>query len=130
MAERFGLPKVIKTAVAGFVTMTILLAILTQAGFGSLPVIMCFLFVGFGLLGFVVPPTMVLALEKHGQIAGLASSLGGTIQVVTAGAMIAVSEPFFDGTALPMVTVIALCAVAAFIISRLTLRKNMLEQPA
>ena len=130
MAERFGLPTVIKSAVAGFAATTLLLAMLAHAGFGTLPLIMGLLFVGFGLLGFVVPPTMVLALEKHGQIAGLASSLGGTIQVVTAGAMIAISEPFFDGTAQPMVTVIALCAIAAFALSRVTIRKGVVEQPA
>lgn len=130
VAERMGLPVMIKTAITGFAITMLALAAVTVAGLINLPFLMAFLFVGFGLLGFIVPPTMVMALEKHGQIAGLASSLGGTLQVVTAGAMIAVAEPFFDGTAQPMVAVIALCASLVFILSRFTLRSAAVEQPA
>lgn len=129
VAERYGMPGMIKRAASGFAFVTVLLATLIVAGFGSLPVIMLLLFMAFGLLGFIVPPTMVMALDSHGNIAGLASSLAGTLQVVTAGTMIAVSEPFFDGTVLPMVSVIATCAVAAFVLSRLVLRQPA-QQPA
>jgi len=38
--------------------------------------------------------------------------------------MIVVASAFFDGTALPMVATIAVCAVAAFILTRLTLRSG------
>ena len=45
--------------------------------------------------------------------------------------MIVVVSLSFDGTALPMVTIIALSAVGAFGLSRLTLRgANTAEQPA
>lgn len=130
VAAKFGLPTVIKTAVAVFTVLTVALAAIVSSGVVSLWIIMALLFFGFGALGLVVPPTMVLALDNHGKIAGLASSFGGTLQVLTAGAMIALSEPFFDGTSLPMVTVIALCAIVAFALSRLTLRKQAAEQPA
>ena len=76
---------------------------------------MAMLFVAFACLGLVIPSTMVLALEEHGPIAGMASALGGTLQMVAGAAMIGVVSVFFDGTSLPMVTVIALCAVGAFI---------------
>ncbi len=33
----------------------------------------------------VIPSTMVLSLENHGPIAGMASALGGTLQMVTGG---------------------------------------------
>ena len=72
---------------------------------------------------------MVLALDNHGDIAGLASSLGGTLQMVAGGMMIAVASPFFDGTATPMITAIALCGIAAFILSRLTAAKAAAHQP-
>ena len=49
-----------------------------------------------------MPTTMVMALDPHPDIAGLASSLGGTLQMLTGGVMIAVAGPFFDGTATPM----------------------------
>ena len=65
---------------------------------------------------------MVMALDPHGEIAGLASSLGGTLQMVAGGVMIALAAPFFDGTALPMVAAIALCGVGALVMSRIALR--------
>jgi DHA1 family bicyclomycin/chloramphenicol resistance-like MFS transporter len=56
---------------------------------------------------------MVAALDPHGEIAGLASSLGGPLQMVTGGLMVTLAGPFFDGTALPMVAAIAVCGVIA-----------------
>ena len=74
-------------------------------------------------LGLVIPTTMVMALDDHGDIAGLASSLGGTLQMLAGGIMITAAAPFFNGTATPMVAAIALCAVAAFILTRLLFAK-------
>lgn len=121
LAQRFGMTRMIKGAVTVFAVIMIALAVLTATGFSSLPVTIVLFFFGFSMLGLVIPPTMVLALRNHGQIAGLASSLGGTIQMVTAAIVIMAGEPFFDGTALPMVTAIALCSVIAFGLSRITL---------
>lgn len=113
LGERFGMVRVVRLAVAGFATMAVALALVVAAGLGSLPVIVAMLFAGNAFLGLVIPVTAVLALDPHPDIAGLASSLGGTLQMLTGGAMIALAGPFFDGTALPMVTTIALCGVLA-----------------
>ena len=80
------------------------------------------LFLAFACLGLVIPSTMVLSLEEHGPIAGMASALGGTLQMVSGGLLIVVVSAFFDGTALPMVAAIAGCAAAALLLARLTLR--------
>ena len=69
---------------------------------------------------------MVMALDDHGDIAGLASSLGGTLQMVTGSAIVVVLGPFFDGSVLPMVIAIALCAFAALTLTRLTPAPNEL----
>jgi DHA1 family bicyclomycin/chloramphenicol resistance-like MFS transporter len=69
------------------------------------------LFFGFTAMGLVIPSTMVLALEEHGPIAGIALALGGTLQMVTGGIMIV--SAVSDGTARPMVTTVALCAIGA-----------------
>jgi len=117
-AERFGVQRVIRAAVLAFATFTALLVVLVLAGLGSLPVIIAMLFLSNACLGLVIPTTMVMALDAHGEIAGLASSLGGTLQMVTGGLMVALVGPFFDGTALPMVLAIALCALAALVLTR------------
>jgi DHA1 family bicyclomycin/chloramphenicol resistance-like MFS transporter len=44
--------------------------------------------------------------------------------------MIVVASIFFNGTALPMVTIIALCAAGAFVLARLTLSKGEVAAPA
>ena len=104
---------------------------MTLAGADSLSVLMVMLFLAFACLGLVIPATMVLSLEEHGPIAGMASALGGTLQMVAGGIMIVVVSLSFDGTALPMVTIIALSAVGAFILTRLTLRREELAaEPA
>jgi DHA1 family bicyclomycin/chloramphenicol resistance-like MFS transporter len=101
------------------------------SGVTGLAVLMTLLFLAFAWLGLVIPSTMVLALEEHGPIAGMASALAGTLQMLTGAAVIALVSVFFDGTALPMVTTIALCALAAFVLSWLTLRTGtMVVKPA
>jgi len=117
ITERFGLVPVIRAAVIGFAGFGCLLTALVMAGAGTLPVIMAMLFCGNACLGLVVPTTMVAALDPHGEIAGLASSLGGTLQMVTGGVILTLAGPFFDGTALPMVAAIAVCGLLALMLA-------------
>ena len=123
LMARFGMVPVMRVALWGFAAATVALLALTLAGLGSLPVLMAFLFVGNACLGLVMPATFVMALEEHGEIAGLASSLGGTIQMVTGAVLVAATAPFFDGTPLPMVATIALCALLALVIGLAVLRR-------
>ena len=131
LAERFGVSRVILTAVAIYTAMAVLLFATTAAGVTNLGVLITLLFLAFAWLGLVIPSTMVLALEEHGPIAGMASALAGTLQMLTGAAIIALVSRFFDGTALPMVTTIALCALAAFTLSWFTLHpEKMVAKPA
>ncbi len=130
LAQRFGMVPVLRWAVVGFATATTTLLVLCLLGLGSLPLIMALLFLGNAGLGLVIPSTMVMALDAHGRIAGLASSLGGTLQMVAGGVMIALSGLFFDGTATPMVAAIAVCALSALVLSRLVLPRLAVAQPA
>jgi MFS transporter, DHA1 family, multidrug resistance protein len=130
LGARYGMARVVATAVAAFAAMSVLLFAVTLAGADSLPVLMAMLFLAFACLGLVIPATMVLSLEEHGPIAGMASALGGTLQMVAGGVMIVVVSLSFDGTALPMVTIIALSAIGAFVLSRLTLRRDEMAPQA
>ena len=57
----------------------------------------------------------------------MASALGGTLQFLTGAVMIVVVSLFFDGTPVPMVTTIAVCALGALALARVTLTAR---QPA
>jgi DHA1 family bicyclomycin/chloramphenicol resistance-like MFS transporter len=130
LATRFGFPRVIAIAVAAFATIAVALLVVTLAGGATLPVLIAMLFLAFANLGLVVPSTMVLALEEHGPIAGMASALGGTLQMVTGAVMMAAAALFFDGTAAPMVATIAVCAIGALALTRLTLGRERLAAAA
>ncbi|MEP0520437.1 MAG: multidrug effflux MFS transporter [Hyphomicrobiales bacterium] len=119
--ERFGMARTVFGAVIGFLYFTCLLLFLTAIGFGTLYVVVGVLFLANACMGLIIPTTMVMALDDHGEIAGLASSLGGTLQMLTGGVMVLVAGPFFDGTVMPMVVAIAMCGVFAFILSWLVL---------
>ena len=124
LGANFGTARVVMGAVTLFMTFALVLLAVTLAGVDRLPVLIGLLFVSFAWLGLVIPSTMVLSLEDHGPIAGIASALGGTIQMMTGASVIAVVSLFFNGTPKPMVVTIALCAVAAFTVAFVTLRKR------
>jgi DHA1 family bicyclomycin/chloramphenicol resistance-like MFS transporter len=122
LTARFGLAPVIRVAVFGFAIATVILAVLMTLGADSLALMMALLFVGYGFLGVVIPTAAVLSLEHHGEIAGTASALMGSIHMVTGAAVMAVAGLFANGAPQPMVIGIAACAVAAFLVTELALR--------
>jgi len=129
---RLGAKRVMVWATFGFFAFTLLLFGLGLLGLATLAVCIAGLFLANACLGLIIPTTMVMALDEHGDIAGLASSLGGTLQMVAGGLMIAASGPFFDGTATPMLGAIATCGVLALVLSRLALapRKRQADSAA
>jgi DHA1 family bicyclomycin/chloramphenicol resistance-like MFS transporter len=131
LGTRYGMARMVTVAVSLYALFALILFALTAAGIDSLPVLIGLLFIAFAWLGLVIPSTMVLALEDHGPIAGMASALGGTLQMVAGGIVIVIVSLCFDGTALPMVATIAVCAVGALILSLAALSgRRMAPQPA
>lgn len=131
LGARFGMVRVVSIAVSLYAMFAVVLFALTAVGIDSLAVLIALMLAASTCLGLVIPSTMVLALEEHGPIAGMASSLAGTLQMITGGIMIIIVSLFFDGTTLPMVTAIALCAIGAFAVSMITLRRrSFAPQPA
>ena len=120
LGKRFGAIGVMRGATLGFaiaVSALFALALIAPIGLATLIVGLA---LGNACLGLVIPTAMVMALDDHGDIAGLASSLGGTIQMLTGGAVVALMGPILSARPTPMIGVIAGCAVAALILSRLT----------
>ncbi|MGA0539951.1 multidrug effflux MFS transporter [Neotabrizicola sp. VNH66] len=127
LATRYGMERVISLAITGFLAVTAALALLVWAGADALVFVVAGLFMANAFLGLVLPTAMVMSLDPHPDIAGLASSLGGTIQMLTGGAMIAVTGLFLSNTALSMVSAIALCAALAWVAAALSLPRLRLS---
>lgn len=130
LGQRYGMPRLVLTAVAGFTAIATVLLGIALAGHAGLVVVVAMLFLANTCLGVVMPTTMVMALDPHPDIAGLASSLGGTLQMLVGGAMIALAGPFFDGTATPMVAAIAAAGALALVTALLTFRGRRRAAPA
>ncbi|WP_421722878.1 multidrug effflux MFS transporter [Bauldia sp.] len=108
---RFGLARVVLVATTVFATLTLLLFVITITVGAGLVLLWAMLFASFGALGFVMPSTAVLALDRHGPVAGTASALLGTLQMLAGATMTALVVVFADGSPLPMVVGMAVCGV-------------------
>jgi DHA1 family bicyclomycin/chloramphenicol resistance-like MFS transporter len=122
LAARVGLRRLVRGAVIVYSVVMLALLAVFASGVDRLDVLAVFLFVGYGCLGLVIPTTAVLALEEHGEIAGTASALMGTLQFVTGAVVMLFVGTFVNGTALPMVAGIAGCAGIALVLAQTTLR--------
>jgi len=126
---RFGLQTVIRVAVAGFAVVISSLLIVMLLGVDRLAVMSAFLFVGYCFLGLIVPNATVLALERHGPIAGTASALLGTLQMTVGTGVMAIAGIFANGKPLPMIGGIAICALTALSLSRIVLHRGPGGEP-
>jgi len=122
LSARFGLPPLIRWSVVGVAVVMTLLATSTLWS-DNLALMMTLLFIGFGFLGLLLPAAGVLSMEDHGAVAGSASALLGAIQMITAAVSMTLVGVFADHTPAPMLVGIALCAVAAMLVTLWTLRR-------
>lgn len=113
MGARYGAGRVVMLATFGFATCATALFGLSMVAEVPLVVLIAGLAAGNACLGLVIPTAMVLALEEHGDLAGLASSYGGTMQMVVGGMMIGLTGLFFDGSPARLILAILICAVLA-----------------
>ncbi len=121
LGERFGLVPLVKFAVCGCGAAMVLMFGYFALGGDSIWALIVLYFVASGFMGLVIPTTSVLALEKHGAIAGTASALLGTLQMLTGAVAMGVVGLFSDGRPLPMVTGMAVGALVAVVLTWTTL---------
>jgi DHA1 family bicyclomycin/chloramphenicol resistance-like MFS transporter len=103
LCERFGIVRVVKSSVSACGLVMMAMFIYFLRGGDQLAVLIVLYFIASALMGFVIPTTSVLALEKHGAIAGTASALLGTLQMLTGAVVMSLVGLFTDGRPLPMV---------------------------
>ena len=122
LAARFGIRRVLRTAVIAHAAVTGLLLVLTLAGVDRLDVLVGLLVVVYGLNGVIVPSAFVVAMEGHAARAGTASALLGTLNFAGGAVMVALVSPFANGTPLPMVAGIACCSAIVLMLGLRALR--------
>ena len=129
LGRRFGLVPTVKVAVtaAGAVMAAMLAYYL--AGGDRLEVLLGLYFVASALMGLVIPTTSVLALEEHGAIAGTASALLGTLQMLVGAAAMGVVGLFANGKPLPMVVGMATGAFLGLALTWVTLGRHRPARP-
>ncbi|MHA1554847.1 MAG: multidrug effflux MFS transporter [Alphaproteobacteria bacterium] len=119
-----GLRRMVRIAIAASFTFIALGFLYFLAGGDELLVLMASLFLSVACLGLVIPASSVLAMEAHGPIAGTASSLLGTIQFGAGTISIAVMSLVGDGSALPLVSVVAASAMGGLLVSFFAMRER------
>ncbi|KAF3996805.1 Bcr/CflA family multidrug efflux MFS transporter [Glaciimonas immobilis] len=99
--------------------LTLVIALLVAAGVNNLPLLLIGFFGFLACYGFISPNASAIALAHQGHQAGTASALMGTLQF-SLGIMSGVSMSLWhDGTALPLMTVMAICALGALLLHRI-----------
>jgi len=121
LGRRFGLVSVVKVAVTGAAAVMLALLSYYLLGGDRLAVLLVLYFIASGCMGLVIPTTSVLALEEHGAIAGTASALLGTLQMLIGAGAMGIVGLFATGKPLPMVVGMAAGALIGFALTWITL---------
>src|SRR5690606_10437328 len=121
LGERVGMVRMGKfAATASGSTLALLLAFYAGGG-DNLRVLIALNFIASAFIGLVIPTVSVLALEEHGAIAGTASALMGTLQMLLGAVAMALVGLFANSEPLPMVAGMAMGSLVGVALTWLTL---------
>jgi DHA1 family bicyclomycin/chloramphenicol resistance-like MFS transporter len=115
LAGRMATRRIVRIMLTVAMTSGLVLLFDAWSGFGGFAGILVPLFCFISSHGFVLPNTTALAMAPHGNRAGSASALLGTLQFVLGSAAGSLVGAFANGTAVPLAAVVAGCAVTAFL---------------
>ncbi len=121
LGQRFGMVRVVKAAASAAGVVMVALLLYYLLGGDRLSVLLSLYFLCSLLMGLVIPTTSVLALEEHGAIAGTASALLGTLQMLSGAAAMQIVGLFSTGKPLPMVVGMAVGALIGVALTWITL---------
>jgi DHA1 family bicyclomycin/chloramphenicol resistance-like MFS transporter len=124
LARRFGLAEVARTAAICCAVVMSVLAGLFLAGAGSLVLMIVLLFGGYAFVGLIMPCTGVLAMDRHGEIAGAGSALLGATQLIVGSLCTALMTVFPKDQPLPMLLGVATAALISCVIAQFVLRRS------
>lgn len=125
LMARFKARDILRVVLMTAATAAILLLAAAVTGFGGFAGILVPLFIAVSCQGLVSPLTAALALAPQGRNAGTASALLGMIPFLAGAGGGALVGSLYDGTAIPMALVIAVCCAGSCSIHLLFGRKPM-----
>ncbi|MFJ3048493.1 Bcr/CflA family multidrug efflux MFS transporter [Herbaspirillum chlorophenolicum] len=99
--------------------LSLFVALMVAAGQESLPLLLVGFFGFLTSYGFTGPNATAIALKHQGRQAGTAAALMGTLQFGMGVLSGVVMSFWHDGTALPLVSVMAVCGISAFLLYHL-----------
>jgi DHA1 family bicyclomycin/chloramphenicol resistance-like MFS transporter len=102
----------------------ITLVALAWSGLISLPWVLAGFFLFVSSIGWITPNAIASALATHGQMAGTAAALSSAMQFLVATLAGSLVGLLHDGTARPLVTVMAVCGCGAFLCHRLLVKQH------
>ena len=120
LGKRFGLVPLVKFAASVSGSFMLAMLIYFMAGGDQVAVLMALFFVASGFMGFVIPVASVLALDRHGAIAGTASALMGTLQMMGGAMAMGIVSLFANGKPLPMVSGMAAGSLGCVVLTWIT----------
>ena len=121
LGKRFGLVPLVKVAASASGAVMLCMLAYYLLGGDQLLVLIGLYFIASALMGLVIPTTSVLALEEHGEIAGTASALLGTLQMLSGAIAMQIVGLFSTGKPLPMVVGMATGALCGVLLTWITL---------
>ena len=130
VVRKLGVLRALRWSCFGFTGAALALLALALAGGVGLVSMLVLLALGNVFLGLIMPTTMVLALDDQGDRAGLASSLGGTLQLLVGGVMVVALGPVLDKEPLPMIAGMAFSASVTLVLTLLVRRPQAAEGSA
>jgi DHA1 family bicyclomycin/chloramphenicol resistance-like MFS transporter len=126
LLKKYSSLQIIRGALYSQTCFGILLVAVTLLGWQNLYLDIILMLLFISCQGFIFPNSSALSMAPFGKNAGSASALMGFIQMSIGAIMSAIVSLLQDGTALPMIGVMAFCSISASILYTLG-RKRILK---
>ncbi len=115
LVHRIAPLRILRTAQLLVVALSVVLVVLGVTGAGGLPALLVVLFCTVSFVNLVGPNANALALTRHGEVAGTAAAVSGSLQALIGGAVTPLSG-LLGGDARAMTSVMVTAAVLGLVV--------------
>ncbi|WP_051362047.1 Bcr/CflA family multidrug efflux MFS transporter [Solimonas soli] len=116
--NRVPVQRLLRRALRVYVAAGVLMVAATLSGVGGMWSVLAGLFVCMSAMGFSFPNSTAAAMAPFGDRAGSAAALLGTLQFAIASVSSFAAGHLYNGTAVPMAAIIAICGISALLLLR------------